>query len=90
MKLKYVKVAMFILIATILSTCLVMVSINTEHKQIFIGKPIEFDIESTKTKLEELEKIVTNEEIEKIDTKMRNLVTTYIKPEDANKKMEVV
>ena len=34
MKLKYVKVAMFILIATILSTCLVMVSINTEHKQI--------------------------------------------------------
>lgn len=34
MKFKYIKVAIFILIATILSAYLVIVSINTEHKQI--------------------------------------------------------
>ena len=33
MKFKYIKVAIFILIATILSACLVIVSINTENKQ---------------------------------------------------------
>lgn len=59
--------------------------LNTEHEKIFIGKPMAFDVDSIKVKLEKLEKIVVNEEIEKIDINMRSLVTTYIKPEQANK-----
>ena len=39
--------------------------------------------------LEILKKIVDNEDVELIDSVMRNFVTTYIRPEDANLK-EVV
>lgn len=62
---------------------------DTEHKKIFIGKPIEFDMESNKKILAELKEIVTKEDVELIDSKMRELVTTYIRPEEANKKKEV-
>ena len=33
MKFKYIKVAIFILVATVLSTCLIVVSTNVEYKQ---------------------------------------------------------
>ncbi|CEP49077.1 polysaccharide biosynthesis protein [[Clostridium] sordellii] len=62
---------------------------NTEHKKIFIGKPIKFDIEKNKNLLRELKEIVVNEDVELIDSKMRELVSTYIKPEKANKKEKV-
>lgn len=59
---------------------------DTEHKKIFIGKPIEFDVNRTKKYLEVLKNIVEQEEVELIDNVMRELVTTYIRPEEANKK----
>lgn len=59
---------------------------DTEHKKIFIGKPIEFDVNETKKYLEILKNIVDKEEVDLIDSIMRKLVTTYIKPEEANKK----
>ncbi|MEG2869199.1 MAG: nucleoside-diphosphate sugar epimerase/dehydratase [Terrisporobacter sp.] len=59
---------------------------DTEHKKIFIGKPIEFDVDKTKNHLEVLKNIVEQEEVELIDNVMRELVTTYIRPEEANKK----
>lgn len=57
---------------------------NTDHKKIFIGKPIDFDIERYKKYLELLKAIVDKEEVELIDAVMRELVTTYIRPEEAN------
>ncbi|CEN79987.1 polysaccharide biosynthesis protein [Paraclostridium sordellii] len=60
---------------------------NTEHKKIFIGKPIEFDMQKNKKLLRELKEIVMSEKLELIDFKMRELVSTYIRPEEANKKI---
>ncbi|MBC8632590.1 polysaccharide biosynthesis protein [[Eubacterium] tenue] len=62
---------------------------NTEHNKIFIGKPIEFDVNKTKKHLEVLKDIVDKEEIELIDNVMRKLVITYIRPEEANKKQKI-
>ena len=61
--------------------------LDTEHKKIFIGKPIEFDVDKTKQHLEMLKTIVEKEEVELIDSVMRQLVPTYIRPEEANKKI---
>ena len=62
---------------------------KTANSKIFIGKPVEFDTKKVMDHLEMLKKIVDNEDVELIDSVMRNFVTTYIRPEDANKK-EVV
>ncbi|MFL1471073.1 polysaccharide biosynthesis protein [Paraclostridium bifermentans] len=59
---------------------------NTDHKKIFIGKPIDFDSERCNMHLETLKSIVDKEEVELIDSVMRELVTTYIRPEEANDK----
>lgn len=59
---------------------------DTKHKKIFIGNPIEFDIEKSNMTLDILKDIVDKEEVERIDCTMRKLVTTYIRPEEANKK----
>ena len=59
---------------------------STDNKKIFIGKPVDFNSEKVETYLELLKHIVDNEEVEMIDSVMREFVTTYIKPEDANKK----
>ncbi len=62
---------------------------KTANSKIFIGKPVEFDSKKVMYHLEMLKKIVDNEDVELIDSVMRSFVTTYIRPEDANKK-EVV
>lgn len=59
---------------------------KTDNKKIFIGKQLDIDSEKVDFYLNELNKVVENEEVEKIDSLMRKLVTTYIKPEDANNK----
>ena len=59
---------------------------NTDHKKIFIGKPMEFDMNTHTQLLNELKEIVVNEKLELIDSKMRELVSTYIKPEEANQR----
>lgn len=59
---------------------------STVNKKIFIGKPIDFSSENVEKHLEVLKKIVDNEEVDMIDSVMREFVTTYIRPEDANKK----
>ena len=59
---------------------------STENKKIFIGNPIKFDVEKTYKHLDVLKKVVMSEEVELIDSIMRQLVTTYIRPEDANVK----
>ena len=62
---------------------------STENKKIFIGKPVDFDINKVKQHLEVLSKIVENEEVELIDSVMRELVTTYIRPEEANRREKI-
>ena len=59
---------------------------STENSKIFIGNPINIDVEKTYRHLEVLKKVVEKEEVELIDSIMRELVTTYIRPEDANVK----
>lgn len=58
---------------------------STENKKIFIGKPVDFDTNKVKRHLEVLSKIIENEEVDLIDSVMREFVTTYIRPEDANR-----
>lgn len=62
---------------------------STENKKIFIGKPVDFSVESVKMHLELLKQIVDHEDVKMIDSVMRGFVTTYIKPEDANRKEKV-
>ena len=62
---------------------------STDNKKIFIGKPVDFDTNKVKQHLEVLSKIVENENVELIDSVMREFVTTYIKPEDANSKKAI-
>ena len=57
---------------------------KTANSKIFIGKPVEFDTKKVMHNLEMLKKIVDNEDVELIDSVMRNFVTTYIRPEDVN------
>ena len=58
---------------------------KTANSKIFIGKPVEFDTKKVMHNLEMLKKIVDNEDVELIDSVMRNFVTTYIRPEQVNK-----
>ena len=62
---------------------------STENKKIFIGKPVDFDTNKVKQHLEVLSKIIENENVELIDSVMREFVTTYIRPEDANRREKV-
>ncbi|MFL1471086.1 polysaccharide biosynthesis protein [Paraclostridium bifermentans] len=58
---------------------------DTSHEKIFIGKPISINVEKCKMNLEFLKAIVDKERLELIDIIMRELVPTYITPEEANK-----
>ena len=58
---------------------------DTSHEKIFIGKPININVEKCKMNLEFLKAIVDKERVELIDIIMRELVPTYITPEEANK-----
>lgn len=58
---------------------------DTSHEKIFIGKPISINVEKCKMNLEFLKAIVDKERVELIDIIMRELVPTYITPEEANK-----
>ena len=62
---------------------------STDNKKIFIGKPVDFDVNKVKQHLEVLSKIVENENVELIDSVMREFVTTYIRPEEANSKKAI-
>ena len=57
---------------------------KTANSKIFIGKPVEFDSNKVVNHLDMLKRIVDNEDVELIDCVMREFVTTYIRPEDAN------
>ena len=59
---------------------------KTENKKIFIGKPVDFSIDSVEKHLSILKNIVDREDVDLIDSVMREFVTTYIRPEDANSK----
>ena len=58
--------------------------LDTNHKKIFVGKPIDFNKDNLNKYLKELWDIVIEEEEELIEETMRNLVPTYISPEEAN------
>jgi len=58
--------------------------LDTNHKKIFVGKPIDFNKDNLNEYLKELWDIVMEEEEELIEETMRNLVPTYISPEEAN------
>ena len=59
---------------------------KTSNSKIFIGKPVEFDSKRVMDHLEVLKRIIDNEDVELIDSVMKNFVTTYIRPEDTNLK----
>ena len=59
---------------------------STNNKKIFIGNPLDIDSEKMEKHLEILNKIVDKEDVELIDNVMRELVTTYRRPEDVNRK----
>ena len=59
---------------------------KTDNRKIFIGKPIDFSTDRVEKHLEVLKQIVDREDVGLIDSVMRELVTTYIRPEEANKK----
>lgn len=50
---------------------------NTKHEKIFIGKPTFTDIEVLKEKLNELEEIIEENEVEKLILKIEEIVPTY-------------
>ena len=50
---------------------------KTENKMIFIGKPIDFDVEIFEKQLHELEEDARNERVEDIRRKVKEIVTTY-------------
>lgn len=58
--------------------------LDTKHKKIFIGKPIDFDKNELQKYLIELSNIVLEEDDELIEQAMKNLVPTFISPEVAN------
>lgn len=53
--------------------------IDTQHEKIFIGKPIELDKDFLYTKLDELKERVHNEDVDSIESIMKEIVTTYKK-----------
>ena len=57
---------------------------KTANSKIFIGKPVEFDSNKVIMHLNMLKRIVDNEDVELIDSVMREFITTYIRPEDVN------
>ena len=61
---------------------------KTENKKIFIGRPTDFSTDRVERHLDILKGIVAREDVELIDSVMRELVTTYIRPEDANGKVK--
>ncbi len=60
--------------------------LETEHKKIFIGKPININRDKILKILKELQKVTEDEETNKIDYLMKSLVTTYISAEEANER----
>ena len=58
--------------------------LDTKHKKIFIGRPIDFDKNDLQKYLIELRNIVLEEEDELMEQAMKNLVPTFISPEVAN------
>ena len=63
---------------------------KTANSKIFVGKPVDFSEDKVMNHLDMLKRIVDNEEVELIDSVMRSFVTTYIRPEDVNKKYKEV
>lgn len=59
---------------------------STVNSKIFIGNPIDINVDKTYKHLEVLKRVVEKEDVDVIDSIMRELVTTYIRPEDANVK----
>lgn len=64
--------------------------LDIEYKKIFIGRLIDVDREKIIKYLKFLREIINNEEVEKIDGIMRELVLIYIKLEDVNIKEIVI
>lgn len=59
---------------------------KTDNKKIFIGKQIDVDDNKLDMHLTMLKNVVDNEQVDLIDSVMREFIPTYITPEDANLK----
>jgi FlaA1/EpsC-like NDP-sugar epimerase len=60
--------------------------LETRHKKIFIGKPININRGKIEKILKELQMVTEDEETDKIESLMKTLVTTYITAEKANER----
>ncbi|WP_315168864.1 nucleoside-diphosphate sugar epimerase/dehydratase [Metaclostridioides mangenotii] len=60
--------------------------LETRHKKIFIGKPININREKIEKILKELQMVTEDEKTDKIESLMKTLVTTYISAEEANER----
>jgi FlaA1/EpsC-like NDP-sugar epimerase len=60
--------------------------LETRHKKIFIGKPININRGKIEKILKELQMVTEDEETDKIESLMKTLVTTYTTAEKANER----
>ncbi len=58
--------------------------LDTTHKKIYIGKPMFEDMEILKVKLEDLRKILLENDEEIVKSKMKQIVPTYKEPKEVN------
>ncbi|MGL6107375.1 polysaccharide biosynthesis protein [Romboutsia sp.] len=61
---------------------------KTDNKKIFIGNPLDINTDVMGKNLEILDKIIEKEDVELIDSVMREFVNTYISPEEANNRRD--
>ena len=62
---------------------------KTNNKKIFIGSPINIDGNKIEKHLEMLKRVVDMEEVDLIESLMREFVPTYIRSEDANRRENI-
>ena len=62
---------------------------KTDNKKIFIGKPINIDTNKVEKHLQMLKRVVDIEEVDLIESLMREFVPTYIRTEDANRRENI-
>ena len=58
---------------------------KTDNKKIFIGKPINIDTNKVEKHLQMLKRVVDIEEVDLIESLMREFVPTYIRADDVNR-----
>lgn len=62
--------------------------IDTEDKKIFIGKTSNFEIETLKEQIKQLNEIAVTENKQSLKRKIKEIVPTFVEPDEVNKKFK--